>query len=153
MSGAALVFRHLEKIPSARIPVVSSDVFRRDENGFFYFVGRVDDMFVCGGENIYPGEVEKLLGQHPDHFVQRLRAQRALRGPGVAQAADQGLGLIDQIGHQHQSQRNIFACGHAEGLAVFVADRLHHPAAAVAPRSSGVLPGWPAISRTSLGTR
>ena len=30
MSGAALVFRHLEKIPSARIPVVSSDVFRRE---------------------------------------------------------------------------------------------------------------------------
>jgi len=43
----------------------TSDVFRRDENGFFYFVGRVDDMFVCGGENIYPGEVEKMLERHP----------------------------------------------------------------------------------------
>ena len=43
----------------------TSDVFSRDENGFFYFVGRVDDMFVCGGENIYPGEVEKMLERHP----------------------------------------------------------------------------------------
>jgi long-chain acyl-CoA synthetase len=44
---------------------VTGDVFRRDENGFFYFVGRTDDMFVCGGENIYPGEVERLLERHP----------------------------------------------------------------------------------------
>jgi acyl-CoA synthetase (AMP-forming)/AMP-acid ligase II len=43
----------------------SGDVMRRDANGFFYFVGRADDMFVCSGENIYPGEVEKLLERHP----------------------------------------------------------------------------------------
>lgn len=44
---------------------VTGDIMRRDENGFFYFVGRADDMFVCGGENIYPGEVENLLERHP----------------------------------------------------------------------------------------
>jgi acyl-CoA synthetase (AMP-forming)/AMP-acid ligase II len=43
----------------------TGDVMRRDEHGFFYFVGRADDMFVCGGENIYPGEVEKMLETHP----------------------------------------------------------------------------------------
>ena len=43
---------------------ITGDVFRRDENGFHFFVGRVDDMFVSGGENIYPGEVEKLLETH-----------------------------------------------------------------------------------------
>ena len=43
----------------------TNDVFRRDADGFFYFIGRVDDMFVCGGENIYPGEVEKMLERHP----------------------------------------------------------------------------------------
>ena len=43
----------------------SGDVFRRDENGAYFFVGRSDDMFVCGGENIYPGEVEGLLVGHP----------------------------------------------------------------------------------------
>ncbi|MFT7576851.1 MAG: long-chain acyl-CoA synthetase [Alphaproteobacteria bacterium] len=45
---------------------ISGDVFRRDENGAYFFVGRSDDMFVCGGENIYPGEVEALLVGHPD---------------------------------------------------------------------------------------
>jgi acyl-CoA synthetase (AMP-forming)/AMP-acid ligase II len=45
---------------------ISGDVFRRDADGAYYFVGRADDMFVCGGENIFPGEVEHLLEAHPD---------------------------------------------------------------------------------------
>ena len=40
--------------------------FRRDKDGAYYFVGRTDDMFVCGGENIFPGEVEHMLERHPD---------------------------------------------------------------------------------------
>lgn len=44
---------------------ITGDVFRRDADGLFYFVGRADDMFVCGGENIYPGEVEMMLEKHP----------------------------------------------------------------------------------------
>jgi long-chain acyl-CoA synthetase len=43
----------------------TGDIFRRDAEGFFHFVGRADDMFVCGGENVYPGEVEKLIERHP----------------------------------------------------------------------------------------
>jgi acyl-CoA synthetase (AMP-forming)/AMP-acid ligase II len=43
----------------------TGDVCRRDADGFYYFVGRTDDMFVSGGENIYPGEVEALLARHP----------------------------------------------------------------------------------------
>jgi acyl-CoA synthetase (AMP-forming)/AMP-acid ligase II len=45
---------------------VTNDVFRRDEDGFHYFVGRTDDMFVSGGENIYPIDVERMLERHPD---------------------------------------------------------------------------------------
>jgi acyl-CoA synthetase (AMP-forming)/AMP-acid ligase II len=45
---------------------ITGDVFRRDADGFYYFVGRADDMFVSGGENVYPGEVEKMLERHPD---------------------------------------------------------------------------------------
>lgn len=44
---------------------ITGDVLRRDENNFYYFVGRADDMFVCSGENIYPAEVERLLERHP----------------------------------------------------------------------------------------
>ena len=43
----------------------TGDVCRRDADGFYYFVGRTDDMFVSGGENIFPGEVEALLARHP----------------------------------------------------------------------------------------
>ncbi len=43
----------------------TGDVMRHDAEGFFYFVSRADDMFICGGENIFPGEVEKLLERHP----------------------------------------------------------------------------------------
>jgi len=60
-----------QRVPPLKRPFTSDgfyitgDVFRRDENGFYFFVGRSDDMFVSGGENIYPGEVEKLLESHP----------------------------------------------------------------------------------------
>jgi acyl-CoA synthetase (AMP-forming)/AMP-acid ligase II len=43
----------------------TGDVCRRDADGFYFFVGRTDDMFNSGGENIYPGEVEALLQRHP----------------------------------------------------------------------------------------
>lgn len=71
MKCGALMTRY-HKLPDATAKVMTpdgyyrtGDVFRRDENGFFFFVGRADDMFVCGGENIYPGEVEKMLERHP----------------------------------------------------------------------------------------
>lgn len=44
---------------------ITGDIFRVDENGFYFFLGRADDMFVSGGENIYPSEVERLLETHP----------------------------------------------------------------------------------------
>lgn len=44
---------------------VTGDVFRRDADGFYTFIGRSDDMFVSGGENIYPSQVERVLEQHP----------------------------------------------------------------------------------------
>jgi acyl-CoA synthetase (AMP-forming)/AMP-acid ligase II len=63
---------HYHRLPEATAKAMTpdgfyrtGDVFRRDTDGFFYFVGRADDMFVCGGENIYPGAVEQMLGRHP----------------------------------------------------------------------------------------
>lgn len=59
------------KLPEATAKVITpdgyyitNDVFRRDADGFFFFMGRADDMFVSGGENIYPGEVETVLESH-----------------------------------------------------------------------------------------
>lgn len=44
----------------------TGDILRRDEIGWYYFVDRADDMFVCAGENIYPGDVEAMLERHED---------------------------------------------------------------------------------------
>jgi fatty-acyl-CoA synthase len=44
---------------------VSDDLVRRDEDGFFHFVGRVDDMIITGGENVHPAEIEEVLHGHP----------------------------------------------------------------------------------------
>jgi acyl-CoA synthetase (AMP-forming)/AMP-acid ligase II len=44
---------------------ITGDLMRRDAHGFYYFVGRADDMFVCNGENVYPAEVEQMLERHP----------------------------------------------------------------------------------------
>ena len=41
------------------------DRFRVDEHGFYYYLGRTDDMLKCGGEIVFPIEVEQVLNQHP----------------------------------------------------------------------------------------
>ncbi len=55
--------------------LLTGDLFSRDAKGFYTFRGRVDDMIISGGENIYPREVEEVL----------------YRCPGVQEAAVVGL--------------------------------------------------------------
>lgn len=43
----------------------SHDVFERDEDGYFWFVGRNDDVIKCSGYRIGPFEVESALIEHP----------------------------------------------------------------------------------------
>ena len=43
----------------------SGDLVRRDEEGYFYVIGRKKDMYISGGENVYPTEVEQVLRAHP----------------------------------------------------------------------------------------
>jgi fatty-acyl-CoA synthase len=43
----------------------TGDLARFDEDGFAYIVDRKKDMFISGGENVYPAEVEKALFGHP----------------------------------------------------------------------------------------
>jgi fatty-acyl-CoA synthase len=40
------------------------DLARRDEEGFYYLVDRKSNMIISGGENVYPSEVENMLGAH-----------------------------------------------------------------------------------------
>jgi long-chain acyl-CoA synthetase len=43
----------------------TGDVGYRDADGYFYILDRVKDMIVTGGENVYSGEVEAVLYEHP----------------------------------------------------------------------------------------
>jgi len=44
----------------------SGDIGQQDEDGYYYVVGRLKDMYISGGENVYPAEVENQLAKHPD---------------------------------------------------------------------------------------
>ena len=43
----------------------SGDLARQDSDGYYFIVGRSKDMFISGGENVYPAEVENVLADHP----------------------------------------------------------------------------------------
>jgi fatty-acyl-CoA synthase len=43
----------------------TGDLAERDEEGFFRIKGRLKDMFISGGENVYPAEIEAVLHEHP----------------------------------------------------------------------------------------
>ncbi|MCB1413410.1 MAG: long-chain fatty acid--CoA ligase [Xanthobacteraceae bacterium] len=43
----------------------TGDLAREDEEGFIYIVDRSKDMYISGGENVYPAEIEDVLSQHP----------------------------------------------------------------------------------------
>jgi fatty-acyl-CoA synthase len=43
----------------------TGDMACRDIDGFFYIAGRAKDMFISGGVNVYPAEIENVLLQHP----------------------------------------------------------------------------------------
>jgi long-chain acyl-CoA synthetase len=43
----------------------TGDVGKRDRDGYFYHLGRRDDMIITGGLNVYPAEVENLIYTHP----------------------------------------------------------------------------------------
>jgi fatty-acyl-CoA synthase len=45
--------------------VSTGDLARVDEDGYFYVEGRKKNMFVSGGENVYPPEVEDVITDHP----------------------------------------------------------------------------------------
>ena len=80
--------------------MLTGDLGRLDAAGRLRVEGRVDDMIISGGENVYPAEVEAVLGQHPDvveaavigapdeQFGQRLLGYVVLR-PGASSGAQE----------------------------------------------------------------
>jgi len=44
---------------------ITGDLFKVNKYGFYFYVGRADDMFKSGGEKIYPSEIESVIERHP----------------------------------------------------------------------------------------
>ncbi len=44
----------------------TGDLAKRDDEGYYYFTGRIKEIIIKGGSNIAPGEVEEVLDDHPD---------------------------------------------------------------------------------------
>lgn len=43
----------------------TGDIGRLDDEGYLYVLDRRDDLIICGGENVYPAEIESTLLAHP----------------------------------------------------------------------------------------
>ena len=73
---------------------------RRDAQGYIHLVDRKSNMIISGGENIYPSEVESVLGAHPevkdvavvgvphDKWGEAVHAVVVLHQPGSASEAE-----------------------------------------------------------------
>jgi fatty-acyl-CoA synthase len=87
--------------------MASGDVGHFDSEGRLYVDGRDDEMIVSGGENVFPAEVEELLGSHEDiqeaaaigvddeKFGQRLKAFVVLRD-GAKLTEDEVKGYVKE---------------------------------------------------------
>lgn len=66
----------------------TGDLARQDAEGYYYIVGRKKDMYISGGENVYPAEIEGVLASHPDI------AEVAVIGEPDARWGEVGLAVV-----------------------------------------------------------
>lgn len=81
----------------------TGDLAYRDKDGFYFICGRSKDMFISGGENVFPAEIEEVILEHP----------------GVLEAA--------VVGVPHPKWGEVgraYVVGNTEGLAEFCRSRL-----------------------------
>ena len=89
--------------------LASGDLFRCDEEGYLYFVGRRDDLIKSGGEKVVPREIEDVL-----------HGADGVREAAVVGIADR---LLGQAVHAHVSLRDGAAMDEA-ALRTYCADHL-----------------------------
>jgi benzoate-CoA ligase family protein len=66
--------------------VKTGDIYRRDEEGFYWFEGRSDDLFKCSGMWVSPGEVEDAVMTHPAVLEVAVVAEADEKGATIAAA-------------------------------------------------------------------
>jgi fatty-acyl-CoA synthase len=72
VTRSSCVMKGYYKMPEATVEAIDSDGWLHtgdlgevDKNGYFKVTGRIKDMIIRGGENIYPREIEEFLYKHP----------------------------------------------------------------------------------------
>jgi len=87
----------------------TGDLARMDAEGYYFLVDRARDMYITGGENVYPAEVERILREHPE-----------IEDIAVVGAADERWGEIGQAFVIPKKDSNFSA----EGLIGFCKERM-----------------------------
>lgn len=109
----------------------SGDLARMDADGWYWIVGRAKEMYISGGENVYPAEVENVLAEHP-----------AILEAAVVGVPDERWG---EVGCAYLLLRPDAAAPEEADLTAFVRARL---AAYKAPKRWVIVPEFP---RTAAG--
>jgi fatty-acyl-CoA synthase len=68
--------------------LLTGDIAERDEEGYYRIAGRLKDLVISGGENIYPAEIEDVLHAHP------AVADAAVVGVPVERGGEVGVAFI-----------------------------------------------------------
>jgi fatty-acyl-CoA synthase len=99
----------------------TGDLARMDEEGYFYLVDRARDMYITGGENVYPAEIERVLKEHPqiedaavvgfpDDAWGEVGHAFIIRGPGANISAGEILAFCKKRLAAFKSPRKITFC-------------------------------------------
>ncbi|MFT4121559.1 acyl-CoA synthetase [Bradyrhizobium sp.] len=108
----------------------TGDATRVDEEGFYYIVDRWKDMYISGGENVYPAEVENVL-----HQITAI-AEAAVIGIPDPQWGEVGLAIVAVKPGQSLTEADVFAhC--ASNLARFKCPRQVHFVTALPRNATG----------------
>lgn len=83
----------------------TGDVAERDDEGFYRIMDRLKDMYISGGENVYPAEVESVLHEHP------AVADVAVVGVPDERWGEVGVAFVVRAGDVSEEQLREFARG------------------------------------------
>jgi 2-furoate---CoA ligase len=81
----------------------TGDLGTKDDDGDLFVLGRVDDMIITGGENVYPAEVEDVLAAHP--AVGRC----AIIGVADARLGEKIVAFVERVAPVDAAQLDAFA--------------------------------------------
>jgi 2-furoate---CoA ligase len=107
----------------------NGDLGMKDEDGDLFVLGRVDDMIITGGENVYPAEVEDVIAAHP--AVGRC----AIIGVSDARLGEKIVAFIEPLAPISAAELDTYARG--SGMTPFKRPREYVFVAAIPQSASG----------------